>query len=241
MTIKTINLGSVANDGTGDDLREAFEKVVYNFNDLDNRTPEATTVLNLGTGEGLFSNKNNAELQFKSLVAGNNITLSSDSNELTLDVNAGVTQFDIAADTGSVTITENSTVTLAGGTSITTARDGNTITINSSALTKLEDDPAPRLASGLDANGNNLGGVGIVTATTVNATFNGNLTGNVHGIDIRDLNYYRESENSWNFGSIAPIAVTNLYDFLFATTSVDFGSIAGNNVNVSLDLGAINI
>ena len=110
MTIKTINLGSVANDGTGDDLREAFEKVVYNFNDLDNRTPEATTVLNLGTGEGLFSNKNNAELQFKSLVAGNNITLSSDSNELTLDVNAGVTQFDIAADTGSVTITENSTV-----------------------------------------------------------------------------------------------------------------------------------
>ena len=46
MALKTINLGGVANDGTGDDLREAFEKVVFNFNDLDLRTPEATTVLN---------------------------------------------------------------------------------------------------------------------------------------------------------------------------------------------------
>ena len=34
MALKTINLGGVANDGTGDDLREAFEKVVFNFNDL---------------------------------------------------------------------------------------------------------------------------------------------------------------------------------------------------------------
>jgi hypothetical protein len=64
MAIQTINLGSVANDGTGDDLREAFEKIVFNFDDLDNRTPEATTVVNLGSGEGLFSNKSDAELRF---------------------------------------------------------------------------------------------------------------------------------------------------------------------------------
>ncbi|MDA9953133.1 hypothetical protein N9D61_02175 [Planktomarina sp.] len=240
MAIQTINLGSVANDGTGDDLREAFEKVIFNFNDLDNRSPEATTVLNLGTGEGLFSNKNNAELQFKSLVAGNNVTLSSDSNELTLDVNAGVTQFDIAADSGSVTITEGSTVTIAGGTLITTARNGNTITIDSSALSKVEDDPAPKLAAGLNADGNNLGNVGLINATTVTANFNGNLTGNVHGIDIRDLNYNRDPDN-WDFSGIAPTSVTNLWDFLFATTKVDFGTISGNNVNVSLDFGTINI
>ena len=30
MALQTINLGSVANDGTGDDLREAFDKVVFN-------------------------------------------------------------------------------------------------------------------------------------------------------------------------------------------------------------------
>lgn len=241
MAIKTINLGTVANDGTGDDLREAFEKIIFNFNDLDGRTPEATTVVNLGSGEGLFSNKDDAELQFKSIVAGNNVTLSSDNETLTVDVDAGVTQFDIEADTGSLTVTEGGTVILAGGNLISTTRSGNTITIDSSALSRLEDDPAPRLANGLDANGNNLGNVGLINATTVTANFNGNLTGLIHGIDIRDINYFREADNSWNFGGIEATNVTNLWDLLFATVNVDFGTIAGNSVNVNLDLGTINI
>jgi len=241
MALKTINLGSVANDGTGDDLREAFDKVVYNFADLDTRTPEATTVVNLGSGEGLYSSKNEAELQFKSLVGGNNVTLSSDSNNLTINVDAGVTQFVVAADSGSLVVVEDTTFTIQGGTSITTTRDGNNIRIDSSALTKLEDDTAPKLAAALNANGHNLGNVGLIDATTVAANFTGNLTGNVHNIDIRDLNYFREESNSWNFNGIAPTAVTNLWDFLFATTTVDFGTISGNSVNVSLDLGTINI
>lgn len=241
MALKTINLGSVANDGTGDDLREAFDKVVFNFAELDNRTPEATTVVNLGTGEGLYASKSDAELQFKSLVGGNNVTLSSDNNELTINVDAGVTQFVVAADTGSLTVTENTTLTIQGGTSITTTRDGNNIRIDSSALTKLEDDPAPKLAAGLNADGNNLGNVGLINATTVTANFNGNLTGLVHGVDIRELNAPREEDSSWDFSGIAPTSVNNIWDFLFATTNVDFGTIAGNNVNVSLDFGSINI
>ena len=240
MALQTINLGSVANDGTGDDLREAFNKVIFNFAELDARTPEATTVLNLGTGEGLYASKNDAELQFKSLVGGNNVTLSSDSNELTINVDAGVTQFIVAGDSGSLTVTENTTVTIQGGTLISTTRDGNNIRIDSSALGKLEDDPAPKLAAGLNADGNNLGNVGLINATTVTANFNGNLTGLVHGIDIRDLNYHRDPAN-WNFGSITPVTVTNIWDFLWASTSIDFGSIAGNSVNATLDLGSINI
>ena len=34
MPIQTINLGNYANDGTGDDLRTAFEKINANFNEL---------------------------------------------------------------------------------------------------------------------------------------------------------------------------------------------------------------
>jgi hypothetical protein len=241
MALRTINLGSVANDGTGDDLREAFEKVIFNFSELDARTPEATTVTNLGTGEGLYASKNDAELQFKSLVGGNNVVLSSDSNELTIDVDAGVTQFVVAADTGSLVVTENTTVTIEGGTLISTTRDGSNIRIDSSALANVEQDTSPRLGGNLNANGYNLGSVGTIDATTVSGLFNGNLTGLVHGIDIRDLNEYREPENSWDFGGVAPTSVNNLWDYLFATVNVDFGSIAGNNVNVSLDLGSINI
>jgi hypothetical protein len=244
MALKIINLGSVANDGTGDDLREAFDKVVFNFAELDARTPEATTVVNLGTGEGLYANTNDAELQFKSIIGGNNVTLSSDSDELTINVDAGVTQFIVAADSGSLTVTENTTVTIQGGTLISTTRDGNNIRIDSSALSRVQDDATPRLGGSLDANGNNIGNIGIVTATDVqagNMSVSGSLTGLVHGIDIRDLNYNRDPDN-WNFGGITPTTVTNLWDFMWATVNVDFGGITpGTETNVTLDLGPINI
>ena len=55
MAVQLINIGNVANDGTGDDLREAFIKTNANFEELDLRDDEQTTVSNLGeVGEGLF-------------------------------------------------------------------------------------------------------------------------------------------------------------------------------------------
>jgi len=242
MALQTINLGSTANDGTGDDLREAFEKVIFNFADLDARSPEQTTASNLGAGAGIFAGISNADLQFKSLIGGNNVTLTSAASTITVDVDAGVTQFIVAADSGSLIVTEGTTFTIQGGTSITTERDGNVIRINSSALTSVEDDPNPRLGGGLDANGNNLGNVGIVTATNVNAgnmIVYGSLTGLVHNIDIRTLNEYRLPENSWNFGPIGNVTVTNLWDYMWATVNVNFGGLAGTQSNVTLDLGSI--
>ena len=41
MTIQNINIGNIANDGTGDDLREAFRKVNENFDELDLRSIES--------------------------------------------------------------------------------------------------------------------------------------------------------------------------------------------------------
>ncbi len=46
---------------------------------------EANTASNLGSGEGVFSTKSGVDLQFKSLVSGGGIALSSDSNEITID------------------------------------------------------------------------------------------------------------------------------------------------------------
>ena len=37
MAIQRVNIGTIANDGTGDDLREAFVKVNNNFTELDIR------------------------------------------------------------------------------------------------------------------------------------------------------------------------------------------------------------
>jgi len=52
-------------------------------------TISGTTASNLGSGEGIYSTKVGVDLQFKSLIGGDNITLSSDSNEITISGSAG--------------------------------------------------------------------------------------------------------------------------------------------------------
>ena len=89
MAIQTVNIGTIANDGTGDDLREAFVKVNNNFAELDARDPEKTTGANLGTsGEGVFAQVSAAEMQFKKLVAGTAVSLASDNNTITINSTA---------------------------------------------------------------------------------------------------------------------------------------------------------
>jgi len=237
--LQTINLGAQANDGTGDDLREAFEKVIFNFAELDSRSPEATTVTNLGNGEGIFANISNADIQLKSLKGGQNATLVPSASTITIDVDAGVTQFDVAGDSGSYTITEGGTVSVTGGTKVTTARDGNTIVVNTSAIETVSEDPAPQLGGTLNANGENIINVGSINASQITGPLTGNVTGLVNGVNINDLNLYRDPFSSWDFGTIGPITVNNIYDWFFTTNSVDFGSIQ-SPVNKNLNAGTIN-
>lgn len=69
---------------------------------------EVNTASNLGTGEGTFSQKVGVDLQFKSLVAGTNITLSSDSDEITIASSGGGNAFSAGSVNGDGTT--NSTV-----------------------------------------------------------------------------------------------------------------------------------
>jgi hypothetical protein len=56
MTIQTINIGNVVNDGLGDDLRTAFQKVNANFTDLSAQL--TITATNVGAvGVGVFKEK----------------------------------------------------------------------------------------------------------------------------------------------------------------------------------------
>ena len=68
MAKSVIGTGATANDGTGDDLREAMIKINTNFEELDLRDDEQTTASNLGdTGEGIFSRRNSYDLEFKKI------------------------------------------------------------------------------------------------------------------------------------------------------------------------------
>lgn len=87
MAIQTINLGTYANDGTGDDLRTAFLKVNANFAELNTLTITGGT--NLGTGTAVFAGNvaspaTGDNLAFKTLVSGPNITITNNDNEITI-------------------------------------------------------------------------------------------------------------------------------------------------------------
>ena len=47
MANSIINIGTLANDGTGDDLREAFIKVNNNFSELYARSPESLSLIHI--------------------------------------------------------------------------------------------------------------------------------------------------------------------------------------------------
>ena len=86
MAVQLINIGNIANDGAGDDLREAFIKTNANFEELDLRGDDQTTASNLGsTGEGLLSQKLIYDLQFKKIVGGAGLTLTATADNITID------------------------------------------------------------------------------------------------------------------------------------------------------------
>lgn len=73
---------------------------------------EANTASNLGTGEGVFASKTGVDLEFKSLVAGTNVTLSSTATEITIDASgSGAGTLQDAYDNGN-------TITLTAGTPV---------------------------------------------------------------------------------------------------------------------------
>jgi len=233
MSIQTINIGNIANDGTGDDLREAFAKVNSNFSELDTRViaADGSDAENLGTGSGLFAQKSDNTLQFKSLVAGSNISLSAGGNSVTITGDPALKQLIMVTDSGSVVIPSgNQTVRIQGGTNTSTRVTSEDIFIDIDGNGLVALDTNPTLSGSLNANAFNITQAGTVSANSLL----GDLTGLVHGIDVRDLNNFIFG---FDFGAIIPTA-TSFSDWFISNTDVDFGSITVPNAT-EVDLGAV--
>ena len=113
MAIQTINIGNVVNDGLGDDLRTAFQKVNANFADLSAQL--TITAANTGTtGVGIFKEKVGSELKFKKLVAGTKMLLDDATDTVIVNNTApdAFTRFD--TDSGSMLASTHEQITLAG-------------------------------------------------------------------------------------------------------------------------------
>lgn len=120
MAIQNINIGNLVNDGLGDDLRTAFQKVNANFADLS--ASLTVTASNLSTtGEGIFKEKVGADLQFKSLLAGTKMSLTGTADAIVINGTAQDAFTSITTEAGVIVadeLSETNNITIQGGDNV---------------------------------------------------------------------------------------------------------------------------
>ena len=141
MAKQTINVGSTANDGTGDKLRDAFVKVNANFTELYSDDAGDVNSVNAGTGisvnqtTGAVTVTNSAPDQTVTLTEGQNVTITGTYPNFTIasndvvgavtSVNAG-TGVSVDQTTGVVTVTNSGTLDIITDNGATTT---NSLTV----------------------------------------------------------------------------------------------------------------
>ena len=187
--VDVVKIGTNVNDGTGDDLRTAFQKVNAKFTELDAKGGETNTASNLGTavaGEGVFASKNAFDLQFKRIKSAdqNKLSITSDGTSIILDNtavdNPAIRTVQFSNDPNNVnnsitTSVGNESVGLVGGSNISLTASGTRNILITGSFT-LDQDSTPELGGNLALQGNNIIGPGDITSiTNVNST-NANIT-----------------------------------------------------------------
>jgi hypothetical protein len=229
MAIQNINVGNAANDGTGDDLREAFIKVNQNFQTLDSIAEQ--TGNNLGTaGAEVFANKIGNVLNFRRLVGQGNVVLTQ--HDTTISISADInTNFVITGDSGSLIAGAGINYNILGAGTNTIGVDENTKTITVTG--RIENDLNPVLGESLNANNKNITAVNNFSAFSV-LTNDFSLT-NINGVDYDSrLGRYIEG---FDFGDISTPA-ESILDWVILQIGVDLGTFNQPSTG-QIDLGIL--
>lgn len=243
MSLQTINLGNYANDGTGDDLRTAFEKVNSNFNNLETVADNIANGVNLGSitltgcssANNVITTTSTSGLSIGMSVV---ITLGTgafyNSHTVITHINS-LTVFTvdvipltpllhatiIATPKGAVFLQRNmtnldfKTITSTDQTVLITS---NSTTVDLASVAKIENDNNPTLTAPLQLNGHYITG-GDVQATLY--AYNVPMIINLLGLLIKS--------SSVDFGSILSPTATDM-------GNIDFGSFT-STVNNNVDFG----
>lgn len=229
MAINYIDVGIVANDGTGDDLREAFVKVNDNFEELDLRIVEETIIINGGTiGQELYLGKIDGEHTFKRLIPGSNITMSSTANGITVNAANSLDQLLIISDSGSITVSRGQTLSVVGGNGVATRTNGQQLILDLDTTGIVSRDSAPQLTATLNAFNNNIDNANVISANI----FDGELQGNVWGYDIRTFGSYFQGFDFGQFRS----RYNSSIEFIMQRVDVDLGAFDPESGDI-IDLG----
>lgn len=231
MAIEYINVGNIANDGTGDDLREAMIKINNNFEELDLKAVQDIPIENIGSlGQGVYAGVIEGIQSFKRLVPGQNISLSGTDTAITINTTESLEELLVISDNGSIRITNGQSLGITGGTGVVTSTSGQTLNVSLDNTNILSSDTLPELTASMNANSNDIVNANLIVANT----FNGELQGNVWGIDIRDIGPYLAG---FDFGQSREV-YKNAIEFILSQIDVEFGGIDPES-GEQVDLGYI--
>jgi len=122
MAIQNINIGNLVNDGLGDDLRTAFQKVNANFSEL--QTSLTITASNVANGARVFKQKADNNLEFRTIFGEGAVVVEelTDAIRITSLNTVGFTR--IETQFGAVQAAGYPQIVLTGGPDIRTSTNG---------------------------------------------------------------------------------------------------------------------
>ena len=259
MTKQTINRGTAANDGTGDNLRAGAAKINENFDELYTVLGDGTTLLS-----GDYITTQSTSILTNKSIDGNNNTITNIPNSALASIgNAKLTNSTITitgdgAQTSDIDLGD--TLTIEGGTGITTSvtADKVSIAIDGAVLTEDSSDVLTnKTISGATNTLNNIANTSLANSTVSYGGVQLNLGGvdATPAFDLADATNYPTSSLSGTItnaqldGSIANDKLANnkivIQDQVAATQDIDLGStfeiVGGSGVTTAASANKITI
>jgi hypothetical protein len=218
MAIQIINIGTYVNDGTGDDIRTAFQKINANFSELNLTRGQNNTASNIGIGAGVYKEKIGVDLRLRSIKGGSGITVSPVSptdNEITITNNGHSFGNIITDDSTTISASSHSdSLSIVGGVGISTHAVGGNLVINNDYTDySLSRDTMPVLGGNLHGNSFDILNVDQIQSNNVESL--------VYGIDIRTVNV---DATVFDFGNFNNTFSNVILWLLASSTSGDMGT-----------------
>ena len=259
MTKQTINRGAAANDGTGDNLRAGAAKVNENFDELYNVLGDGTTLQ-----PGDYITTSSTSIITNKTINGSNNTITNIPNSALSSIdNAKLTNSTITitgdgAQTSAVDLGD--TLTIEGGTGITTSVTADKVSISIDGAVLTEDSSDVLTNKTISGSTNTLSSIG--NSSLANSTVSyGGVQLNLGGVDatpafdLTDATNYPTSSLSGTItnaqldGSIANDKLVNnkivIQDQVAATQDIDLGStfeiVGGSGITTAAAANKITI
>lgn len=212
MNITLIDIGSIANDGTGDDLRTAFQKVNENFVELETSIDASTVAENVGGGVGIFKQKVQNTLQFKSLDSDDNLAITLNGDKIVISTDFVGKDLTVGSLTASGSVEANTmTASMFNGA------------VNGNLMGRV-----------FPSQPDYIIGAGNIVGVQPNPGLPSYLPARVDGIAVQDLN---RTINTFDFGTLDN-QYTNAFQYILSAVGLDLGTII-SPTDLSIDAGTL--